>query len=224
MGAGNGRDEARAEGKLHEGLCREHTSTIVCAGPPPRGRQPPRVLLPILISTGGHCLWDMGTAYVLTLEPTFTQGLIIGQFSILFLLFVILKYLFFDFASGPSANFSYQPRLVINEVDGILDDSVRDKPRRGTNGSESRSGDIALESTDWLNVVLQQVRFSLAFLTTRHKLYRQVLDAYRMKMRGHLPGLDGDELARRRVEAFANKIRPPGLLVGEANRGFLSRS
>lgn len=34
-----------------------------------------------------------------------------------------------------------------------------------------------------------------------------------MKLRGHLPGVDGDELARRRVEAFANKIRPPGFLV-----------
>ena len=43
--------------------------------------------------------------------------------------------------------------------------------------------------------------------------YDEVLDAYRMKLRGHLPGLDGDELARRRVEEFANKIRPAGFLV-----------
>ena len=98
----------------------------------------------------------MGNAYVLTLDPTFTQGLIIGQLSILFLLFFILKYLFFDFATEQNPNFSYQPRLVINEDDDILD-GVRDKPRRGTDIPDSLNGDIPLESTDWLNVVLQQV-------------------------------------------------------------------
>ena len=102
-----------------------------------------------------RCLWDMGNAYVLTLEPTFTQGLIIGQLSILFLLFFILKYLFFDFASSAGSKFSYQPRLVINEVDGIRESS-RDKPRRAAE-SEALNGDVPLESTDWLNVVLQQV-------------------------------------------------------------------
>lgn len=98
----------------------------------------------------------MGNAYVLTLEPTFTQGLIIGQLSILFLLFFILKYLFFDFASSAGSKISYQPRLVINEVDGIRDNS-RDKPRRAAEVSEALNGDVPLESTDWLNVVLQQV-------------------------------------------------------------------
>lgn len=34
-----------------------------------------------------------------------------------------------------------------------------------------------------------------------------------MKLRGGLSGADGDEVARQRVEAFANKMRPVGLLV-----------
>ena len=41
----------------------------------------------------------------------------------------------------------------------------------------------------------------------------QVLNAYRMKMRDGLLGAEGDEIARRRVEEFANKMRPAGLLV-----------
>ncbi len=41
----------------------------------------------------------------------------------------------------------------------------------------------------------------------------QVLDAYRTKLRDDLPGPEGDEVARKRVEAFANKMRPPGFLV-----------
>ena len=40
-----------------------------------------------------------------------------------------------------------------------------------------------------------------------------MLHAYRVKLRGGLPGADGDEVARQRVEAFVNKMRPTGLLV-----------
>lgn len=34
-----------------------------------------------------------------------------------------------------------------------------------------------------------------------------------MKLRDHLSGGDGDEVARKRVEAFANKMRPPTFVV-----------
>ena len=46
---------------------------------------------------------------------------------------------------------------------------------------------------------------------------RQVLDAYRVKLRNGLSGPEGDEVARQRVEDFANKMRPTGFLV----RSFL---
>ena len=41
----------------------------------------------------------------------------------------------------------------------------------------------------------------------------QVVDAYRTKLRGDLPGAEGDEVARRRVEQFANKMRPAAFVV-----------
>lgn len=41
----------------------------------------------------------------------------------------------------------------------------------------------------------------------------QVVDSYRTKLRGGLPGADGDDVARKRVEEFANKFRPSGFLV-----------
>ena len=41
----------------------------------------------------------------------------------------------------------------------------------------------------------------------------QVLNAYRVKLRDGLPGSEGDEIVRQRVEEFANKMRPTGLLV-----------
>ena len=40
-----------------------------------------------------------------------------------------------------------------------------------------------------------------------------MLHAYRVKLRGGLSGADGDEVARQRVEAYANRMRPTGLLV-----------
>ena len=40
-----------------------------------------------------------------------------------------------------------------------------------------------------------------------------MVDAYRAKLRDDLPGVEGDEVARKRVEAFANKLRPATFLV-----------
>jgi maintenance of morphology protein 1 len=41
----------------------------------------------------------------------------------------------------------------------------------------------------------------------------QIVDVYRSKLRNHLHGLEGDEIARQRIEEFANGVIPPGLLV-----------
>jgi hypothetical protein len=41
----------------------------------------------------------------------------------------------------------------------------------------------------------------------------QVVDVYRSKLRDDLPGAEGDEIARKRIEDYANKIRPPGFVV-----------
>ncbi|KAJ3538507.1 hypothetical protein NM688_g6514 [Phlebia brevispora] len=131
----------------------------------------------------------MGTAYIFTLQPTFTQGLVLGQLSILCLLVVVLKYLFFDSPSDrPYKSFSYQPRILTEEEDISVRKLKADAAKVGAVSN-------AEESADWLNILLHQV-----------------LDAYRTKLRDDLPGPEGDEVARKRVEAFANKIRPPGFL------------
>jgi hypothetical protein len=41
----------------------------------------------------------------------------------------------------------------------------------------------------------------------------QVVNVYRSKLRNDLSGPDGDEVARQRVEDYANRMRPAGFLV-----------
>ncbi|KAI0079606.1 maintenance of mitochondrial morphology protein 1 [Panus rudis PR-1116 ss-1] len=133
----------------------------------------------------------MGDAYIFTLQPTFTQGLILGQFSILCLLILVLKYLFFDSVSGESHAFSsYQPRAVPS-----ADDMSGKFESDGRHVSHVGEADD-LDGTDWLNIVLQEV-----------------LQAYRTKLRDHTPGPQGDEIVRQRVEAFANSLRPSTFLA-----------
>ncbi|KAI0724451.1 maintenance of mitochondrial morphology protein 1 [Cerioporus squamosus] len=131
----------------------------------------------------------MASAYVFTLQPTFTQGLILGQASILFLLFLVLKYLFFDTDPGrPYRKASYPPKVE----SGSREEDLTAARVDFSNLDTRRDGE---ESSEWLNVFLQQV-----------------LEAYRVKLRNGLTGPEGDEIARQRVEEFANKMRPAGLL------------
>ncbi|KZT74721.1 maintenance of mitochondrial morphology protein 1 [Daedalea quercina L-15889] len=135
----------------------------------------------------------MGNAYIFSLQPTFTQGLILGQFSILFLLVLILKYLFFDtVADSAYRASSYQPKVDRDEGEGTALLAERFAAGLDKGGRAEAGG---LESADWLNGVL-----------------RQVVDSYRMKLRDGLSGAAGDEVARKRVEDFANSFRPPGFL------------
>ena len=95
----------------------------------------------------------MASAYVFTLHPTFTQGLIIGQLSILFLLFLVLKYLFFDTETEkPYRKAAYPPRVEPDSSDEeFLAARIDfDKLQRAKKDGES-------ESSEWLNLLLQQV-------------------------------------------------------------------
>lgn len=96
----------------------------------------------------------MGSAYVFTLQPTFTQGLILGQVSILFLVVVVLKYLFFDpVTAQPYKATSYQPRIVTDEEPNDSTEYVaKTEPEALSGRSEG------VESADWLNVLLHHVR------------------------------------------------------------------
>ena len=97
----------------------------------------------------------MGSAYIFALQPTFTQGLILGQVSILCLLVVILKYLFFDpVTAQPYKATSYQPRIV-REEEEVADVAIEVAAKGETENGKQVDG---VESADWLNVLLHHVR------------------------------------------------------------------
>lgn len=77
--------------------------------------------------------------YLLSLQPTFTQGLIIGQLSILVLLALVLKYLFF--VSDPS---TAQHLPITTSI-----------PSSPSNQEFIREG--GNESTEWLNIIIKEV-------------------------------------------------------------------
>ncbi|KAE9410928.1 maintenance of mitochondrial morphology protein 1 [Gymnopus androsaceus JB14] len=129
----------------------------------------------------------MGANYVFSLTPTFTQGLILGQLSILALLVFILKYLFLDSTKYPFETTSYHPRFNSNSI-------MRSQKLNYQATNENELQDEK-ESSEWLNLLLHQI-----------------VATYRSKLRDDLPGLEGDEVARKRVEDYANKIRPASFL------------
>lgn len=100
----------------------------------------------------------MGSNYIFSLTPTFTQGLIIGQLSILLLLALILKYLFLD--TGPPPPYDAGP--VHFPANTTLE---RDRKDRTASRTHFTVGDDSLElengeaeSARWFNLVVRQVR------------------------------------------------------------------
>ncbi|KAF8506936.1 maintenance of mitochondrial morphology protein 1 [Russula emetica] len=77
----------------------------------------------------------MGSGYIFSLQPTFTQGFILGQFSILALLFVVLKYLFLD--TEPAQN--VPERVPVSQ------------PAHPSTRLDEKSTHVEPESTEWLN-------------------------------------------------------------------------
>lgn len=102
----------------------------------------------------------MGDAYIFSLKPTFTQGLILGQFSILFLLVLILKYLFFDTSSErPYKISAYQPRTDVDS-----DDQAPQPPHETLESADPNH--TLVESADWLNVVVQHASLDASISVT----------------------------------------------------------
>ncbi|KAH0838434.1 hypothetical protein J3R83DRAFT_6745 [Lanmaoa asiatica] len=122
----------------------------------------------------------MGNNYIFSLTPTFTQGLLLGQLSIFLILVLVLKYLFFLPQSDESETPNFHPF------------SKPDHPSRTRSPPpEADTSPQDAESASWLNSIA-----------------RQVADVYRAKLQNGLQGSEGNELARARIEAYANKIRP----------------
>jgi maintenance of morphology protein 1 len=86
----------------------------------------------------------MGSAYMFSLQPTFTQGFILGQFSILALLAVVLKYLFFD------TEHSQKVPVYAERDPPVL------QPTLPSARVDENSVQIESESTEWLNALLHQ--------------------------------------------------------------------
>lgn len=86
----------------------------------------------------------------LLFQPTFTQGLVIGQLSILILLGMILKYLFLESSQYPLQTASYH-----QQVDN--DTFLRKRNLKVSNNNQDHDSD-AFESTKWFNTLLSQVR------------------------------------------------------------------
>ncbi|KAF8807557.1 maintenance of mitochondrial morphology protein 1 [Phlegmacium glaucopus] len=120
-------------------------------------------------------------------QPTFTQGLVIGQLSILILLGMILKYLFLESSQYPLETASYH-----QQVDN--DAFLRKRDLKAPNINLDQDSN-PFESTKWFNTLLSQV-----------------VDVYRSKLRNDIAGIEGDEVARKRIEVYANTIRPAGFV------------
>lgn len=132
----------------------------------------------------------MSNNYLFTFRPTFTQGLVLGQLSILVLIGLVLRYLFLDSTQYPFETASYHPR-VDNDLPvrkRKLDIALEEEKSPTQENQDA-------ESAEWFNVLL-----------------KQVVNIYRLKLRDDLLGLEGDEVARRKIEEFANRVRPPGFL------------
>jgi len=123
--------------------------------------------------------------YLFSFTPTFTQGLVLGQLSILLLLAIILKYLFLD--SGPPP-----PYIPLPYSTPSFDrDSVPSRTKHAANAKGAARDRDESESAEWFNLVL-----------------RQVVETYRSKLRNDISGPEGEEIARQRIERFANSLRP----------------
>lgn len=122
----------------------------------------------------------MGNNYIFSITPTFTQGLVLGQLSILVLLAFVLKFLFFVPPDEESETQVGHPRTIPDHPSS----NRTPKPEK----EECNAGP---ESADWFNL-----------------LARQVIDVYRTKLQDGLEGLEGNDVARQRIEAYVNMIRP----------------
>ncbi|KAG1757409.1 hypothetical protein EDB19DRAFT_1657322 [Suillus lakei] len=126
----------------------------------------------------------MGNNYLFSLTPTFTQGLVLGQLSILVLLALVLKYLFFIPPESETETVPFHPLSKSNPSwhQDVEEDDTDSAPEK--------------ESAHWFNI-----------------LARQVVEVYRAKLQNNLTGYEGIEVARRKIEDHANELRPRGFLA-----------
>ncbi|KZS92943.1 hypothetical protein SISNIDRAFT_454891 [Sistotremastrum niveocremeum HHB9708] len=126
--------------------------------------------------------------HIFTLQPTFTQGLILGQLSVILLLAVVLKYLFLN----------SEPRVV---GDHASIHPGTGKPAR-SGKSSTQDPNASVSSGDHLSLSEPET------LQWFNEILRQVFHNYRREIRGSLDGDEGDEFVRRKIELAINELRP----------------
>ncbi|KAG6381305.1 hypothetical protein JVT61DRAFT_5712 [Boletus reticuloceps] len=107
-----------------------------------------------------------------------------GQFSILVVLVLVLKYLFLLPQTDQSETPVFQP---------FTKPDISSRTR--TPAPEANASPRDAESANWFN-----------------SLARQVADVYRANLQNGLEGPGGNEMARARIEEYANRIRPRSFL------------
>ncbi|KAJ1311112.1 hypothetical protein OPQ81_009613 [Rhizoctonia solani] len=112
-----------------------------------------------------------------SMTPTFTQGLVVGQLSILLLLVIIIRHLFLDSAKT-------QPVHTPAPLPVRPPPQESEKTKIDAEG-EWRTGDA--ETAEWFNLLINLG-----------------LQTYREELRANLQGAPGDEAARARIERWAN--------------------
>lgn len=88
----------------------------------------------------------MGNNYIFSLTPTFTQGLLLGQLSILLILVLVLKYLFLLPQTDQSETPIFHP---FRRPD--ISSRTRTPPEADTSPKDA-------ESANWFNSLARQVR------------------------------------------------------------------
>ncbi|EJD55636.1 hypothetical protein AURDEDRAFT_109890 [Auricularia subglabra TFB-10046 SS5] len=123
----------------------------------------------------------MATYLSLSFQPTFTQGLIVGQVSVLCLLLVVLRYLFLD--TDPALPYLRSP--LVDEKEHA---SRHLRLPTASHDADIVGGAKEPESAEWLNLIMYQIA-----------------QAYREDLRDHAPGAAGDEAARAKIERWLNE-------------------
>jgi len=108
----------------------------------------------------------MPATSLLSLQPTFLQGFVVGQISILLLLALILKYLFFESAPpGSPTVLAPLPAPRFQQRDAAQSAALDAKPTPLPPADAADSDSVhvhsrvaGIESVEWFNLIIREVR------------------------------------------------------------------
>ena len=170
----------------------------------------------------------MPATSLLSLQPTFLQGFVVGQISILLLLALILKYLFFESAPpGSPTVLAPLPAPRFQQRDAAQSAALDAKPpplppADAADSVHVHSRVAGIESVEWFNLIIREVRSGGPMSDRRVPSWvgtqvseegltmacrapaLQIVQSYRIALRDGLGGLAGDEVVRQRVEHWVN--------------------